>query len=746
MEVNQKDETEYWDYKEDLDLENPLTVAKLAKWILAFHNANGGVIIVGVSNDYKALGIHENRVLDTVRLHGKVRKFIGPSISLFQGRIETQDYVHNKKILWLIFIPKRKHMPVPAVETGPIGADGAPVIQKGRYYIRINDESKLCVSPSDLERAFCDASFKHLSAYTYDVDEPFFRLLAPHQAQFIGRESLLDEMRRALDKRGYIISLEGVGGVGKSALAIELIRRLYKTQAYEFIVSLSAKNRVWVQHTEARQANFSGQIELVTEIARVLDVPIAARDPIDIKRDVINIMKGSNGLLLIDNVEDISDNTVFDFLKDDVPEPVKIIATSRIRRDIPTRQIPIPEMTEQEALTLLNYELDRTGYTNYVNEIEDAKEVVKAAGYLPLAIKWAASLVSGPGSLRRVSTQLRTRGNAQRKELLEFCFANMYAELSEPAREAALVCPYLLEDWNALTLSIALGYPVGQMEQAIAELEDSGILIPNSSGSFSLLPLTTDFLSNRWHENKTFRDQVTNRITAALTSPNYHGAFFNWPVEERVNVLKQKACELESHGRFEEALRMVRLALTWEKDLSRKHALMLTEGRIVFQSGDRSEGLEEMRSALGHISVEDGLHDEIVFFAEALLSYGNKREEDLAMEKVVRHIGNATAVTRKLIVEFCGAAMREQKYELLRNLMTNNRQATYAYWIGKEIWPYLDDRQVIYYLGEPLLKLLRLGMQAPEATNAEKGHFARRAEEVRVLFGSTASSREQGVG
>ncbi len=89
--VNQKDETEYWDYKEDIDLDNPIKVAQLAKWVLGFHNSKGGAIIVGVANDFRVTGIYESRVTDTVRLRDKIKKYTGPDIGLFQGRIQTAN-------------------------------------------------------------------------------------------------------------------------------------------------------------------------------------------------------------------------------------------------------------------------------------------------------------------------------------------------------------------------------------------------------------------------------------------------------------------------------------------------------------------------------------------------------------------------------------------------------------------------------------------------------------------------------
>jgi len=79
------------------------------------------------------------------------------------------------------------------VNHGPTDTDGKPIIQKGQYYIRIHDEVKLCVAPNDYQRLFSGISFKHLSAYLYEVDEPYYRLLAPHHMEFIGRNKQLEQ-------------------------------------------------------------------------------------------------------------------------------------------------------------------------------------------------------------------------------------------------------------------------------------------------------------------------------------------------------------------------------------------------------------------------------------------------------------------------------------------------------------------------------------------------------------------------
>jgi Putative DNA-binding domain/NB-ARC domain len=734
--VNQKDETEYWDYKEDLDLQNPNKVAQLAKWVLGFHNSKGGAIIIGVTNsDYKVVGIHENKILDTVRLRDKLKKYTGTEIGLFQGRIPTTN---TGKVIWIIFIPKRDGPPIAAVCNGPNDSDGKPIIQKDNYYIRIHDEVKQCLTPNDFERLFSGVSFKHLSAYQYEVDEPYFRLLRPHHIDFVGREDLLKKVQEVLESRYYIVSLDGLGGVGKSALAIELVRRLYRSKKYQFIISLSAKNKVWLQHTQTRPANFSGFTEFITEIANVLDIATFNKSPDELKNEVIAFISGIDGLLLIDNIEDITDTAIFEFLRD-VPPPVKVLVTSRVSRDLGARTITVPEMTHDEAISLLYQELERIEYTNYINEQDDVEEIIKATGHLPLAIKWAASLAVNAKSLKQVSCQLRQYDSTKR-EFLDFCFATMYDDLSDIARDIVLLCPYLGEEWNAITLSIAIDQPISKIERAIVELEDRGILFNSSisrDGTFFVLPLTLDFLSTKWNEKKSFRDEVINRIANSVASSSYEGLLFNWPVEERIKVLKAKAQQLEDTFIFDQALKLIKLALQWcsnQDDITR---LRFMEGRIIYKTGEKSNGIDRMSCALSSTLTTNGWEDEHIFLCQARLSFGRNQEERYAIEEFAKCFPNSSMVTENLMIEICNRSLQQRNFQIMSEIMERTNQNVQSYWIAKTIFPHIQDSQIIYSLGEPLIKVLKKAANYELIEQSDKNNFLTAANKINALFESS---------
>lgn len=731
--VKHKDETEYWDYKEEIDFDNPHKVAQLAKLVLGFHNSKGGVLIYGVTDNFRVCGIYESKILDTIRLIGKLRKYIGSSVPIFQNRISC---CHPDKIIWLIFVPKRQGTPVPCHSNGPNDKSGVPIIKKDQYFIRVNDEVKVCIDPNDYERLFSGITFKHLHGYSYEVDDAYFRLLAPHHSQFIGRSQLLEQVKDALspNRRSYIVALEGVGGVGKSALAIELVRRLYKAGNYQFIVSLSAKNRVWHTHTETRQAGFSGFTELVIEIAKVLDIETSGKTLENLRQDVLAIMEGTQGLLLIDNVEEIVDAQVFEFLKV-IPTPVKVLLTSRVRRylSLPAESIFVPEMDREEARSLLEIELARAEYYDYINEKEEMEAIINASGCLPLAIKWAASLAGTYSSLRQVSSQLRSE-NISKQEFLDFCYATMYNELTKTAQNVAILCPYLGEHWNVYNLSIGLDESEDSIKTAIDELEDKGLLsrtISSHSESLSMLPLTFDFLSNKWHENGALRLLVQKRIIEALASGN----FFSLPTEEKIKLLYERALEHEADKDYDQGLRLVKLALQYitEKEEESSTKLRFMEGKFIYLSQTKSSGIRLMINSLNN-SPNKGREypDYQIFLAQALLSHGESKYENEALVKVTDYINDSQIVSETLIKEFCSRVINQEAHSMLRVLMARAKRNDYAYWIAKTIWNNLDDSRFVFAVGEPLVGMLTLASKSELATEVEKKNFRSRGDKIKT--------------
>jgi tetratricopeptide (TPR) repeat protein len=715
------DETEYWDYKETIDLENPLEIARLAKRVLAFHNNRGGVIIYGVRDNYDVSGVAVGKTLDANKLNQKLRQYIGTSFSLFQDSIA----VPNSKVLWLVFVPSKESIPIAVASNGPLNDKNRNEIRKGEFYVRVNDTVKLCVEPNEIYRLLGNVSLSHIEAYLYDVDEPYFRLLAPHCERFVGRQDQLNKVRDALFKsRHPIIALDGVGGVGKSAIAIEIVRSLYDAQKFMFVVSQSAKSKVWHEHMATRKAGFSGLTEFLYGIADVLALP-REKELENLKASVAEAMSGLEGLLLVDNIEDISDKGVFNFLLYEVPDPVKVLVTSRVDKGLGALTISIPQMPESEARELLYEELKRVGFKDVYSDNESVNQIIKATGKIPLALKWAALLAASNQSLKDASHRLR-KLDATKKEFLSFCFATMFDEISRLAQDVAVLGVYLENNCNTTTLSVVLDKSDDEIEEAFVELRAKGILLDNFSDSrkaLSFLPLTEDFLANKWNENKSFREK-------ALARMKLKGINFNQTVEERFSHVRERIQELKNACNYKDALQQVEIALSLDPQNS---SLLFLRGDVLYDSGRKREGLNLMQFVVAGNEENPTLLDEQIRLSLALIEYGTAKttKEGLRILKLASEHGQLPPNAVNALIK---ASLELRDYRGISGALFNLNSASEAAAVAQAVKPYLQDREFIYRCAGNLPRMLRLALGAADIAKEQKSEFQRQIQTIEKIL------------
>ena len=634
--VRVRGEDRHWDYKEKLSLADPYAVSEFAKDVLAFRNTDGGVIIVGVTDNYAAPGVPSSTILDKKLLRDKLEKYCGRSIDIFQESIELS----NDRFIWLIFVRKYIDAPQAMESDGPY-IHGAHIFTKGQYFYRDGDEVKRCLSDNDLERVFRGFSNAHLGAYNYEVDQPYYRLLHPNCEKFIGRREKIDEVKSKLGLRHPIIALDGLGGVGKTAIAIQAVHELYEeTGRYLFIASLSAKSKMWLGHVSPRAASFAGLHGLLSEIADVIPEVTQTDDTLKLKDSLIAFMRDMNGLIVVDNLEEIDDDGVFKFLSQEIPAPVKVLVTSRIAKDLGALTISVPAMAAQEARDLLSLELDRLGYEPKKEDEQNVAAILQAAGGVPLAIKWASQLAAERRSLKDASSVLRGAGLGK-QEFLSFCFATMYDALSDVAKNAAQLIPYLDAEWKPMTLSVMLDLPVETVRLAIYELADKGIIYRTNEiaeDDYGVLPLTKEFLSNKWHEHQTFRRQVMARLDEMFEADGGEGVLLEWPEERRVQHLTLLARKRTTSGDYLRALKLVNLAQSWlgSPELHRQEVILrYLEGQNLYMLGRKAPGIAHMRQAVTAEKAQDHLGAaDFLSFAEALFDFGGMSAEKEACQNV----------------------------------------------------------------------------------------------------------------
>lgn len=220
-------------------------------------------------------------------------------------------------------------------------------------------------------------------------DEPAFPGALPsiwniptrRNPNFVGRQELLTHLRKVLTTGGHVAALTqavtGLGGVGKTQLALEYCYRNYAT--YDI---------VWWIRAEETATLASDYAALAVQ----LNLP---EKNIEKKSDIIKAVRRwlelhGNWLLIFDNV--IEPRHIKDYLPQ--AEIGHAIITSRFRhwQDYAS-EIELKVWKEDEAVTYLIRVIGRSEEKHK----EKAKTVAEILGYLPLALAQAAAYIKETG-------------------------------------------------------------------------------------------------------------------------------------------------------------------------------------------------------------------------------------------------------------------------------------------------------------------------------------------------------------
>ncbi len=244
---------------------------------------------------------------------------------------------------------------------------------------------------------------------------PRARHLPPRTyARLFGVDEVLAQLLGYLEDRDrhWVISLDSMAGLGKTALAREAAGQLAASDRFAEIA--------WVVvNPEFYSSRGSRGLDLPTlTCGQMLDA-IASQlfgldlEPLDLpaKRDrVRELLRGRSYLIVLDNLETVMDcGTLVDWLGE-MANPSKFLLTSRhwLMADVGLSVILLNQLSGSESLALLRHEAQLRGLPEVANATDSAlNPILAVTGGNPLAIKLVVGqLVSLP--LSRVLTALKT--------------------------------------------------------------------------------------------------------------------------------------------------------------------------------------------------------------------------------------------------------------------------------------------------------------------------------------------------
>lgn len=345
------------------------------------------------------------------------------------------------------------------------------------------------------------------------LDQPLHNLPIPDfdETGFFGRGRELQRIKKAVLGPWPVVSILGDGGIGKTAIALKAAYDLLDDSASNFdaVVWVTAKATTL---TSGEIQNISGSIQdslgMFAAAAKELGAAGSTSDPID---EVLEYLSEFRILLILDNLETVTDQRLRDFLLD-MPNGSKVLITSRIGLGM-ENPVKLEPLSSHESKSLLRA-LASIRNIEVLKTMDDAgqdKLVSKLKGH-PLFIKW---LVAGVQSGRRPSELVNDNSL-----LLDFCMSNVYDKLSSSARQVLQSMQVMRGPRAQGELAYLNGYSAQQIQAALLELMTTNFVSMRRSGedaldgSYETGDFASQYLARHQPVASKFREQVNSRTNA----------------------------------------------------------------------------------------------------------------------------------------------------------------------------------------------------------------------------------------
>ncbi len=334
------------------------------------------------------------------------------------------------------------------------------------------------------------------------VQEALRKLPPPTYTRLFG---VTDRLNRLLDSlrdtdTRWLITLDGLGGVGKTALAREAVEQAVTGGRFVDLVWKTAQRERFVWGERQKAAGPALTLEtLLDAVASQLGCPEIRRQPLDGKKaDIRFLLDEAPHLIVVDNLETAADfETIVDELWS-LTNPSKVLVTSRHRlvRYEQAHAIRVDPLGDGDAIAFMRYH----GAERGIDEVAEATEerlvtIQRVTQGNPLAIKLVVGQIDRRPLTKVLNDLQAAKGDAL--ELYTFIYRRSWDMLSDAGRVLLLNMPHLPPaggDWDDLLAVSGLIEP--QLSSAIDEL--IGLSLLNVGGPeerrYSIHQLTHHFV------------------------------------------------------------------------------------------------------------------------------------------------------------------------------------------------------------------------------------------------------------
>ena len=305
-----------------------------------------------------------------------------------------------------------------------------------------------------------------------DVIGDTFANLPPSARGYVTRCALEDDLRKVLtNDRHPVVSLTGRGGIGKTSLALKVLRDLCETATFEFILWFSARD---IDLLSEGPKPVKPQVYTFRDIAREFITLIGSDNTDDVDATEEQCLASALSsqtelgpiLLVVDNFETVRDPAVLHHTLDThVRIPNKVLITSRHREFKADYPVEVTGMSRSEYDELVAALSSRLGLSSLLTDAY-LDELYKESEGHPYVVKVMLGEVAADGRAGNVRRVVATKDR-----VLDALFERSYDALSPGAQQVFLTLCNWRSEVTQLELEAALVRPTNEYLDASTAID-----------------------------------------------------------------------------------------------------------------------------------------------------------------------------------------------------------------------------------------------------------------------------------
>lgn len=396
--------------------------------------------------------------------------------------------------------------------------------------------------------------------------------------KFFGREDSINKIKETLVEGGtFIASIDGVGGIGKTALAFYFCKEIIiPSGKFNYLVWLSAKETVFDPFSKDRliktvRGEFRGIEELIDTVLSVIGFEDMINSPFDYKKEFIEkeVFEKEKIFIVLDNLESINDEKFFDYITrtfnrcSSQNRDLKILTTSRKRKRIVDFPIEIEGLSVEDALKMLKYLASEHNIKDILSATDhDNVKLLEKVGFVPLGIEFIIGQMSlgknrgqiynelqGYPSLEEVKTPEEKRKRLS--DIILFSFKNMYETLTNKQQYVFKTITSLVRNKTKkdppISFELLMGvtdFSKNNLEETLETLMDNK-LIMQIDNEYTVTPMATNFVRQYYDDFGNFEDEIVEKKNKIVK--------VGYKTPDKVDLFLNSIRELVDSNRLEEA-------------------------------------------------------------------------------------------------------------------------------------------------------------------------------------------------